>query len=525
MCAVVLPAVAPSALSARAADTPSAAAGGLASAATGERPRGRKLVILNDGRFFAGALSSDRERRTITLTTDSGKQVFPFADVSAAIVPAKDEDDGYRHLFRGDDTGSYLAWKAWLDQNHLTKRGGKKFEESEKAARDAYRTDVVEAVKQCTEWKTWSAAGALLGDALDLGVWDDEVQEAALASIPDIDDPECFGFSSEDEEKTKLWAKWSKAIIPLGGSFVNKLSHPRKAATPAHWLNDAVVLQTRNIELWSKERDKLAIVCEVLRQAESTVRGLEHLLGMPETGNDEKITVRLCEDRTRYLLDIGPGGRPPDWSAGFFSPGDGISRFYISGTADMRETVSHELTHHWLERRYLRGGDRYPKEPGYWIVEGFARFVEHQCFGFQKGKYGFDNPGVESVAATIHGRSRGTNFPCGTLVDLSQYEFGQSVTADMTKLQAFYQQSGALVYFMMNARGEDGRKRLVAYMKSYYAGDLWDAGKMNERGTNKVDPEKGKPVLGAWKALGFATAEELDREFNAWLSDPTKAKK
>jgi len=231
--------------------------------------------------------------------------------------------------------------------------------------------------------------------------------------------------------------------------------------------------------------------------------------------------VRLLENREKYLLDISGGGKPPQWSGGFFSPGDAISRFYISGTGDMRQTVSHELTHHWLERRRLRGGEQTWKQPGNWIVEGFARFVEHQSMQFQKGKFGFNNDLNESVGMCMALRKGGGRMPlfnCPELVDISKEEFEQKLTQDQNRLHLFYQQSGALVYFMMNKRGPQGRKALVEYMRKFYAGELWiPEGKRDDRGLNKIDIDKGRPVKDGWKLLGFASGADLDAAFTAWL--------
>lgn len=500
--------------------SPAMAAEGPVSAASGNRPAGEQFVVLNDGRFFPGKISRDKEKRTITVETAGGAQTFPYAEISVAIKPNK-EGDGIIQWARSDDLGMYLAWKAWLDKNHLAKRGGKKFDTSEKADADRYRVDLIAAVEQCTAWRTYSAAGALLGDALDLDAWSSEVQEAAVASVPDVDSDQMFPFTPEDAVKAKLWARWSKAIIPFGGQFVNPATHPRKSEINRSWLQDTVIMRTRNIELWSKERENLEVVCDVLRQAESTVRALEALLGKPELGNDEPMMVRLCTNRAKYLEDIGPGGRPPDWSGGFFSPGDGISRFYIDFRGEMQSTVSHELTHHWLERRFFRGGDSNSIQPGYWIVEGFARYVEHQSGVFQKGKFGFDNENARSLQ-TCRGGGRRFLFPSSTLIDLSQRDFGNVITGDDTKLQMFYEQSGAMVFFLMNKAGPEVRKNLIGYMRKYYMGELIDTGPPDPLGQRKIDIEKGKPVKEGWKLLGYETAGKLDAAFQDYLTSSSK---
>ena len=85
-----------------------------------------------------------------------------------------------------------------------------------------------------------------------------------------------------------------------------------------------------------------------------------------------------------------------EWTAGHYSPLDRVERIYLPADDDefrsVMNTYAHELTHHWLSMRWLGKGNmgRAAVVPGYWIVEGFARFIEDQAMemGRRAGRLG-----------------------------------------------------------------------------------------------------------------------------------------
>jgi hypothetical protein len=66
-----------------------------------------------------------------------------------------------------------------------------------------------------------------------------------------------------------------------------------------------------------------------------------------------------------------------------------------------------------------------------------------------------------------------------------------------TQRGLWYDQAGALTFFFLHERGADGRKRFIDYMRAHYQG---------------FAPRPG------WTALGYADAEALDKDFNAFLA-------
>jgi hypothetical protein len=147
---------------------------------------------------------------------------------------------------------------------------------------------------------------------------------------------------------------------------------------------------------------------------------------------------------------------------------------------------------------------------GYWVVEGFARFVEDQSVEIGRRGVRFDDSTVPSVDCTIQLLRKDKLMKAGELVDLTYLEFHalprESLTTvtlrntiesyEVDGLKRFYEESGALVFFLLNGNGEEGRKRLVDYLKARYAGRVSKQG---------------------WVPLGFEDADAFDAAFREYL--------
>ena len=59
------------------------------------------------------------------------------------------------------------------------------------------------------------------------------------------------------------------------------------------------------------------------------------------------------------------------------------------------EVLSHELTHQYIAERWVTGeGRRSASTPGFWVVEGMARFVEDQALEMGRRGIRFDDETV-----------------------------------------------------------------------------------------------------------------------------------
>ncbi|MCE9637492.1 MAG: hypothetical protein K8T90_17445 [Planctomycetes bacterium] len=486
------------------------------------RPAGDDLLVAADGTVFLGTVTKTDDVVSV-MTSTGGERSFPKARVSIAV-------SGGKRVHRGEEDGLRLAWLAWLKEKHLDAIPSKRVADATPEGKAAWWADVLEAAKTCGEWKMRYAGAALLADGIEAETWDDAAQTLALEL-----EPLEFPFSPEDSEKAKLWASWARTLSPLAGRFVLKGDAPGTAGQSPLWRDEAVAVRTRNLIVWSIDHD-IAVFGSILKQGELTVRSLEGIFGRPEYGNDEPLEVRLFKNRTQYLTEADTvGGFAPLWSGGFFAPGDRVSRFYVTRHGktkafledELHEVLSHELTHHWIETRLLLGvalegldekgeraaregkGGRTSDQPGHWIVEGVARFVEDQAVLWKKTGVKFDVANAECIRDAISAWKAGISIPLARYLDITPkgFEFLGDVPKGgkggyvNTERGIFYDQGGTFAFFMMNRRGLEGRKLFAQYLRDVYA---------------------GKMTQESWKRLGFATSADAEREFNAFLTNPGK---
>jgi hypothetical protein len=284
----------------------------------------------------------------------------------------------------------------------------------------------------------------------------------------------------------------------------------------------ALVIATRNILLYTKEHDP-AVLGPLLSRGEATVRALQKLLGPSPIGMkpDTMLEVHLHKTRSDYLADgVAGGGAPPAWSAGCFSPNDGISRFYsvMDGDEDdpaahtLHEVFAHELTHHYTDRRWMHETQK-EAPSGYWMVEGFAEFVAGQALEFGRFGESFDDATVKAVDETAAVARAEQLFSLDYLMGLDPARFHKELEggvfgplklhhslkdAMMDKRHLFYSQATALTFFVINRCGEKGRATYVKWLQSQYSGS-----------------ELAKP----WKDLGFENMSAFEKAFKTFLAE------
>lgn len=469
------------------------------------KPDGEDFVVTADGTVHAGAVSLADD--AVVVGTSAGERRVPREDVSLAV-------SGGKRVVKGEDSGLRTAWLAWLKASYDDQVPTRKIADAEPAQKAAWWTALLAAADRCAEWKMRYAATSLLAEGIEAGAWDAEAERRALEW-----EPTAFPFSPADAEKAKLLAVWAREIVPLGGTWVLRKESTDEGKRAPIWTTDAIAVRSRNVLVFSLDRDP-KVVGSLLRQGEMTVRGLEAVFGKPETTSGEPLEIRLFKDRNQYLTESDSGGGyAPLWTAGFFSPGEMVSRFYARDKeggsfkeGEFHEVLSHELTHHWIEMRYCAGvefegaSDRATSEvkadlgrradqAGHWIVEGIARFVEDQAVLFRKNAFKFDDPKAESVRDAAAQWKRGFGIPIARYMEISPKAF-QFLDRGM-ETQVFYDQGGALCFFMMNRRGPEGRKLLVKYLRDVYGGRM---------------------TKESWKNLGFQSAADLQKEFSTFLS-------
>jgi len=251
------------------------------------------------------------------------------------------------------------------------------------------------------------------------------------------------------------------------------------------------------------------------------VRGLESLLGKGKANRKQPLDMRIHKNREEYLAERTPdGGQAMPWSAGYYSPGENVSRFYVSKARDgsdrvplnLLKTLAHELTHHWLSMRWLGGRSRGGSAgiPGYFVVEGFARFMEDQAMEMGRRQGRLDDPTVTSLDGCSQVARIDKLLNTAELVAMTQVQFSKIPEKHIADVDLrntignrrfdyralFYEQSGSLVFFLMNRCGDEGRQALIKYMRNYY-------------GSSSVkDPST---------RFGFESGEDMHEKFKAFL--------
>ncbi|MCP3915201.1 MAG: hypothetical protein GY711_06580 [bacterium] len=390
-----------------------------------------------------------------------------------------------------------------------------RLQREEQAAREKLVQRYAAASDWCRELELGRVASVLLARSEKVLPNQAEVRERAAKLVPSA-----FPWKSKSDA-AELWLRWSEELLPAGAEFLATDDPAWARASAPPWKGAAIGLATRNVLFFSLESDP-TVVGACLRNGEGTVRTLQDLIGEALLADKERLEVRLHATRKAYLVEQRPdGGYAMPWSAGYYSPNEGVSRFYVPRDGEsteplgrgLYEVLAHELTHHYISQRWLGKRTRMGRadQPGFWIVEGFARFVEDQAVELGRLGGDLDDTTVGSLDAVSQLAAKNTLIPAGQLVDLSQLGFAQLsddavarvqlrntlVTLTLSQRSLFYEQSGSLVFFLMHRRGPEGRTAVLEYLKAFY--------------TNRVK-RKG------WEALGFASAEELDEEFRAFLA-------
>ena len=451
-----------------------------------------------DGTFVRGLSEAFDAYRNERLLADSRRLIADMRTFGA----------GHGML---EEFESSLAGKSENPNSELKrKRLGPIEDDARKEALD----QVFAAVDWCTKRGYGGAATALLEYAEREGVDAEKIDALAAERVPP-------GFPWADSpDAGHKWLTWAKAIVPAGGEFLPSSSPVwNRVRGKSPWSKDTLGLRTKNTLLFSRT-DDIEIVGMCLRVGEGTVRALEGLLGKGAGNLSEPLDVRLHRNREEYLAEKTPSGGAMAWSAGYFSPGEGVSRFYVPDPETSAEplgrglskTLAHELTHHWLSMRWLGKGNmgRAAVVPGYFIVEGFARFIEDQAMEMGRRAGRLDDPTVNSLDACSQVAKQKKLLDTAELVAMNQLDFGKIPEERVAvvnlrnstggrvldKRALFYEQSGSLVFFLMNRCGDEGREALITYMRSHYRG-----------GTPK-DPSS---------QFGFESGKDMHEKFEAFL--------
>lgn len=390
---------------------------------------------------------------------------------------------------------------------------------------DAAEAEITSAVAdgalQASEWLASRGCGTAATAVLDVGIRAAPARADLVARALQLVPPEFPQIGSSD--RGREWLRWAAELVPAGAAFVAP-SDPlwqRLASEPA-WAKGAIALRSRTVLFVSKTADP-AVVGPCLRNGEGAVRALDALfrdgVPLPVTGDADRLEVRLHADRKSYMAERTPYGGAMTWSAGYYSPAEKVSRFYVPGGDEeaaargrtLFRVLAHELTHHYIEQRWAEGRGAGAATPGYWVVEGVANFVEEQTVEMGRSGLRFDDPTVESVDMSAQIDAKGLLYPLGRFLELSHLGFRQIEQKpvatvqlrntlagfEVDRISLFYAQAGSVAFWLIHRGGAEGRKRFIDYLRLHY---------------------DGRTVRDVAAAFGFASAAEMEAEYRKFLA-------
>lgn len=204
-----------------------------------------------------------------------------------------------------------------------------------------------------------------------------------------------------------------------------------------------------------------------------------------------RMRIQLFPNAAEYKR-YSPGGGHLAWTAGHYSPLEELSRMFLpddeQAFARVMPVFVHELTHQWLEDRCPaiaanKIARRRQDLPAYWIVEGFASFVEEFAFDLELRTHRTDNQRDENLDILAHTRKL---LPWETLLRASAVDFHRispvpryrvllgyrlGVERQLSPRNLFYAQAGALCHWLWHTADGKHRRVLIEFVRAYYQGE------------------------------------------------------
>jgi len=519
-------------------------------------------VVLASGRRIAGAVTRKQDG-TVAVTLENG-EALEFAAAEVALV---ESGGSFEHT--GSAYPVFVAWRDALHAAHVKdllegfernrrerqianarrllvearlfgaapgelqelegKLTGKKQDTSSNADKKRDRLDGTELQKRKAmqlrfeEGAAWLAQHGMDMHAIALYAQADRLHPGKEPILDAVRKLMPRGLAQR-QSLARTVMDYAQEIIPVDGEFLEEGDPEWKRIQAEPWTEGILAFRTPNLLLVTRARSP-EVVGDCLRNGEATVRALDRILGVTPAADRERLDVRLHRNRAEYLAEQTPSGNYAiPWSAGYYSPQEGISRFYVSTEGQsldplgrgLYRTLSHELTHHYISRRWLPSlgleEKRMPATPGMWVIEGFARFIEDQILEADRLGGEFEDTTVRSIEAAVQAHAQKRLIKFSSFVDMTAMDFHSLSPETKTQVRLtntlaafglsdihlFYEQAGTLAFFLMNRRGPEGRAALLEYMKAHYSGTL-----------------TGR----SWTTLGFKTARLMEREFHAFLEE------
>ena len=297
----------------------------------------------------------------------------------------------------------------------------------------------------------------------------------------------------------RVWLDWQVDLVGSGATIATgkeEARYTQLATARSQWRSDLHGVYAEPILMIMPVKDS-RVIGRALAYGRLVTTALAELFktDKPARTPTQPMTVFLFESRDEYMNNTGTGkpqANPAslEWTAGHYSPSEGISRFFWFADVDAERRIAgtcmHELTHHWLEERNPRISARAHQAglPAYWIVEGFATFMEEGIFDIDTGKWTLFNPRCRSLDI-LQAIPRGKLVRWDRYYAMSQVGFMRMPRNNQVEVQGrwflhpsvmsttriFYEQAGATCQFLYHADGGKYRQKLLDFVVAYYTGN------------------------------------------------------
>jgi hypothetical protein len=296
-----------------------------------------------------------------------------------------------------------------------------------------------------------------------------------------------------------LWLDWHLDLEERGAWLIAD-GDPELLAMKRSWRKDLYALEAGPIRIVTPLTDT-ATVGRCLAHGQLVCKALAELFrtAQPKPRMTRALTILLYPSKKEYIENSRGAGEEAarsflEATAGHYSPSERLSRVVWDKSPDAERRIArvfvHELTHHWLTElnpRFTNAELRLsPDIPGYWIVEGFAVFIEEATFDVDRGVWSYFDSRARSLDCVNALVKRKLLLPWASIYAMD-YEHFTRLSHDgaaahplvrrwhmgkegLTDARIFYEQAAATVHFLFHGEGGKYRQQLLDYVTSQYTG-------------------------------------------------------
>jgi hypothetical protein len=293
----------------------------------------------------------------------------------------------------------------------------------------------------------------------------------------------------------KLWLDWHLDVESRGATLAPSDSFAMRQA----------------LKYWRKDLHGIAVGPVLVITPVKDARTLGRMLGCCRLTTDllahhfarfpkrraksDPLRIFLFENRDEYKKQSKAFTPMKDdaflqFSAGHYSPDEGISRLFWVTNRDAENriigTAVHELTHHWLadaNPAYNHvEGRRSGRAPGFWIVEGFAEFLQEGVYDLDNGEWSLFDRRAASLDAVASMQKSGKlldwkKLYAGSAVDFWALSKKPDIVVrrrwmlgamNVSPAQMWYVQSAATCQYLYHAENGKFREALIDYVVQHY---------------------------------------------------------